>query len=650
MALCLLSKKLSTIFYQSNNIETQKGKTHSKIHGKTVTKLTNKPTLFNQPKDKMETKWIGNVNVGTKTPVRIAASLVSLKSLDYITLGKAQKINSQSLKTVDTQISLNKTQSGSSAVIEKAHLFDKSPLTTIPECHYYLDGKCVKSVTTLTNDDQTFVQKETMQEANVFIKGGVSYLDNKGNLVKFNRSAIENQHGKFIIEQQDNNTRKTSQWLYIPSKSTCLKATNLLKAEVFTITYTIRGNDGTERNIQITLKDSNHIPIIIGKDKGSVTEDTPYFGCTDATSKDNILTTAGKLTIIDADINESNTRFMFTKNNMSDFTISTDGVWLYRANNSHPTIQGLKNNQTISEIFTVSTFDGTPYNITISIHGKDDVPTITGNTVNHVIKDPASPKYIAFGNLNIIDADEKDAYFEKAMYQGKYGNLTINPLGNYYYLAHENQTAIQNAFQKNKTLTDCFLVATKDGTLSDIQINLANSTAKNELPNMKQLFNNLLVTTAEHEGNQTLVEICKSINDKSNLQNELCLQPQIANKDSFNCEHAIASQTTDVATETLSIILEVWVKFGGVIAALGTSIAVVAGTLVATYKTVDVTIKAYKAISNYLATKRNKTCQNSKERELYLTLQQHLQNLSKSDQQITTQNIEELQEEAAPLD
>ncbi len=147
--------------------------------------------------------------------------------------------------------------------------------------------------------------------------------------------------------------------------------------EQLTLTYTIAINDGdggvTPKTFSITVTGTNDVPAIAGDATGSVTEDTAPVG--------NNLVTNGTLTIIDADHDQSSFVAQTSTagaNGYGTFTLDVSGHWTYTANNNQAAIQQLGVGQSLTDTFTVHSFDGTAIQVvTVTIHGTNDVPTVS---------------------------------------------------------------------------------------------------------------------------------------------------------------------------------------------------------------------------------------------------------------------------------
>ncbi len=123
------------------------------------------------------------------------------------------------------------------------------------------------------------------------------------------------------------------------------------------------------------------------------------------------LTATGTLTNTDVD-NPPNTFTAVTSPTPSNagygtFTMTAAGVWIYTLDNSNHAVQALNVGDTLTDTFTVTTVDGTPQLVTVTINGSNDAAIISGDTTGSVIEDGGA-KYgtpTATGTLTDTDVD-----------------------------------------------------------------------------------------------------------------------------------------------------------------------------------------------------------------------------------------------------
>ncbi|WP_153301682.1 tandem-95 repeat protein, partial [Endozoicomonas arenosclerae] len=128
------------------------------------------------------------------------------------------------------------------------------------------------------------------------------------------------------------------------------------------------GDASTSTNISLSVTNVNDTAVISGVSTGTVTEDAS-----------STLTTTGKLDINDIDVGES----AFTAANfIGDYgtlSIDADGNWSYSADNNQSPIQQMGIGDDLTETFTVQSLDGTTQDITITLQGTNDAPTVSSS-------------------------------------------------------------------------------------------------------------------------------------------------------------------------------------------------------------------------------------------------------------------------------
>ncbi|TKB07244.1 tandem-95 repeat protein, partial [Desulforhopalus sp. IMCC35007] len=148
-------------------------------------------------------------------------------------------------------------------------------------------------------------------------------------------------------------------------------------------TYTVTDSASGESDIRtVTLNVSaiNDAAIVSGDDTANVTEDVDPNG-------DNWLERSGILTISDVDVGQSNFVAGTISGTYGTLTIDTVGNWKYVADNSQVVIQQLDQSESVTDIFTVTTADGTTHNVYITIDGVNEVTVIDNTTTDNTTTD-----------------------------------------------------------------------------------------------------------------------------------------------------------------------------------------------------------------------------------------------------------------------
>lgn len=114
-------------------------------------------------------------------------------------------------------------------------------------------------------------------------------------------------------------------------------------------------------------------------DTGSVTEDNDSGG---------LLSTSGDIDYLFGNDAGAWTAETITGSYGSELVIDEDGNWTYTADNSNPAIQALDTGETLTEVFTVTSANGTS-TVTITINGVDEPPCFVAGTL---IDTPHGPR------------------------------------------------------------------------------------------------------------------------------------------------------------------------------------------------------------------------------------------------------------------
>ncbi|OWT67299.1 MULTISPECIES: VCBS domain-containing protein, partial [unclassified Achromobacter] len=228
-------------------------------------------------------------------------------------------------------------------------------------------------------------------------------------------------YGTFSVDQ-------TGKWTYTLDNAA---AQQLTAKDHIQETYTVKvddGHGGTDtKSVTVTINGTDDAAIItphaVGADAGTVKEDTT-------------LTTSGKLDIVDPDANQA--VFVAQTNAAGQhgtFSITSDGTWTYNLNNADPAVQALGVNESMTEKFTVTSADGTPATITVTIQGTNDAPVIgapAGSTVGSVTEDATQTATGQFSQKD-IDTNDTHTWTVDGNAKGAYGTFTVDQTGKWTY-------------------------------------------------------------------------------------------------------------------------------------------------------------------------------------------------------------------------
>ena len=264
-------------------------------------------------------------------------------------------------------------------------------------------------------------------------------------------------------------------WIYKLDDSNCaVQALNV--GGTLTDTFKVTSLDGTAQLVTVTIHGTNDAAIIYGTKEGSAIEAGGV-----ANSVSCKPTATGTLTDTDVD-NTANTFTAIDTPKASTggygtFTMTTDGVWTYTLDNTNCTVQALNVCDKLTDCFTVTTIDGTPQVVKITINGANDAAFISGATTGSVTEAGACTDGtpIATGTLTDTDVDNTPNTFtavcKPTESDAGYGTFTMTADGVWTYKLDNANCEVQ-ALKDCDTLTDCFKVTTIDGTAQVVTITI----------------------------------------------------------------------------------------------------------------------------------------------------------------------------------
>ncbi|MCL9777253.1 VCBS domain-containing protein [Vibrio sp. S4B1] len=146
-----------------------------------------------------------------------------------------------------------------------------------------------------------------------------------------------------------------------------------------------------------------------------------------------------------------------------DLTIDANGHWIFTANSA---FNQLNVGDKLEESFTVSSVDGTPSTIKVTINGTNDSALISGSSSGSVAEES---KLQTSGTLTVTDVDTGEAHFSNTDIVGNLGTLHLTDSGAWTYDLDNTNPTVQ-ALGANKTATDTITVHSADGTPHQVTI------------------------------------------------------------------------------------------------------------------------------------------------------------------------------------
>ncbi|MFY1843788.1 VCBS domain-containing protein, partial [Achromobacter xylosoxidans] len=258
------------------------------------------------------------------------------------------------------------------------------------------------------------------------------------------------QYGSFTLDQN-------GKWTYkLDNANPDVKA--LKDGEHLTDTITVTVDDGhggkATQVITITVDGTSDGAVITpskpGDDKGTVQEDTT-------------LTASGKLDVVDPDAGEAEFRPQTDfQGQYGTFSIDANGNWSFKLDNDAKAIQQLGAKDHLTETFTVVTADGTTGQVTITINGTNDAPTISGVATGAVKEDAADTTVSGQLAKQDVDATDKHTWSVNNEGKGQYGTFTVDQNGKWTYVL-DNDSAKVQALTEGQKVTDTITVTVDDG-------------------------------------------------------------------------------------------------------------------------------------------------------------------------------------------
>ncbi|AEX25286.1 VCBS domain-containing protein [Vibrio sp. EJY3] len=190
-------------------------------------------------------------------------------------------------------------------------------------------------------------------------------------------------------------------WVFDPSDA-AYQSLPAGQSQTLTIPVTVTDAAGATdvQNLVITVNGTNDGAVISGAG-AQLKEDS-------AVSASGELQASGQLTVQDVDSGEA--AFTPTTDVTSDsgyghFSLSIDGQWQYHADNNQPAIQQLAAGEPLTDSITVTSVDGTPHTISVTIEGTNDAPIVTHSIASQQVDEDSALQFTlpsdTFGDIDI---------------------------------------------------------------------------------------------------------------------------------------------------------------------------------------------------------------------------------------------------------
>jgi VCBS repeat-containing protein len=271
--------------------------------------------------------------------------------------------------------------------------------------------------------------------------GGTLTISDVDSPQTFVARKISGQYGSF-------NIRKTGAWTYVTNSA----LDELEEGQSVSDSFIVSSADGTTTTVKITIVGTNDPAILSAADVVLTETNAP-------------LSTGGTLTISDVDSPQTFVAQQNVAGTSGVFNIDSSGAWTYVTNSA---LDELKEGQTVSDSFTVSSADGTTTAVKITIVGTNDPAILSAADV--VLTETNEPLR-ADGKLTIRDADNPETFVEQRDFAGTYGTFNIDASGAWSYVTN----SALDYLNVGQSVNDTFTVTSADGTTTRVKITINGS-------------------------------------------------------------------------------------------------------------------------------------------------------------------------------
>ncbi len=230
----------------------------------------------------------------------------------------------------------------------------------------------------------------------------------------------------------------------------------------YTVTDTAAGESAT-RTVSLTINPVNDSAIITGQVSGDITEDAvpnTVTGNLDAADVDNA---PDSWTAVSSP--------QVAANGYGSYTINAAGQWTYQLANGNPAVNALPGGTVVTDSFTVTTIDGTPQLVTITITGANDGAIISGTKTGNVVEaggvnNAAAGTPTTGGTLTITDPDTGEATFVTPLspLNSTYGTFAFNASTGVWGYTLDNSRGATQQLVAGQIVTDTMVIQSLDGT------------------------------------------------------------------------------------------------------------------------------------------------------------------------------------------
>ncbi|NGN98286.1 cadherin-like domain-containing protein, partial [Grimontia sp. S25] len=346
------------------------------------------------------------------------------------------------------------------------------------------DGKTTVEETvtlpiTRTDDDATVEgdTTATVTDGNGTVPASASGTLNVVDPDSNNETTLDNgtykgEYGTLVVEN--------GAWVYTVDKELVAP---LGEGEKATDVVTITASDGSTHEITLNIQGTNDPAQI----SGDVT----------ATVVDNSGTMTATGTLSAADVDGTDNKFIAETITTlrGEVTIDENGNWTYTTTDPTGAIQRLPEGETLTEVVTVRSEDGTEQQIVLTIEGVNDLPVFSAIAERDVYE--SNDVISVSGTINVVDPDNGQYYMEAGTYVGELGSVTMDRAGNWTYTSDPAQNAALDSLKEGEQRVDTITVRSQDGTETEIKVTIIGTNDPAEIAG------DIVGTVVEADGTMT---------------------------------------------------------------------------------------------------------------------------------------------------
>ncbi|MBX9753302.1 MAG: VCBS domain-containing protein, partial [Pseudomonadaceae bacterium] len=302
--------------------------------------------------------------------------------------------------------------------------------------------------------DRAIISGTDVGQANedklLLVSGMLTVQDADAGQAQFKPAVLTGSFGLLTLDT-------VGHWVYeLDNSNPAVQALGAGKAATDVLTVT--SVDGTTHQVTITVHGSNDQALIVGTHSGAVSEDS-------------LLSVQGRLSVTDIDQGEASFVPQILAGTFGQLQLDTAGHWTYLLDNTNPAVQALGAGAAATDTLTVTTLDGTPQQITITIKGSNDAAQIAGTLTGAVTEEST---LIAKGTLTVTDVDQGQARFNPEVFNGQYGSFSLDANGHWLYVLDNSNAAVQR-LAAGEQVRDVMTVTSVDGTSCQLLVSVNGS-------------------------------------------------------------------------------------------------------------------------------------------------------------------------------